>query len=94
MAPPPFITLFFLAHSVHVSWLIVSKRLEEAVRHDALVTVKNKEYLHVLQFKKIYYLFTPGVWPTMLQSAKRGANSLPLSPLTLHPQENSTVTVC
>jgi len=53
---PPFITLF-LTHSVHVSWLIVSKRLEEAVRHDALVTVKNKEYLHLLHFKKIYYLY-------------------------------------
>jgi hypothetical protein len=25
---------------------------------------------------------TPGVWPTMLQGAERGASSLPLFPLT------------
>jgi len=30
---------------------------------------------------------TTGVWPTMLQAAKRGASSLPLLPLTKPPQE-------
>ena len=34
---------------------------------------------------------TPGMWAMMLQSAKHGAGSLPLSPN--HPQ-NTTVTVC
>jgi len=30
---------------------------------------------------------TAGVWPTMLQAAKRGASSLPLFPLTNPPTE-------
>ena len=51
-------------------------------------------HLLIMQLSTAYHFLTPGVWPTMLQFVKRGANSLPLLPLTRHCQENSTVIVC
>ena len=36
---------------------------------------------------------TLGVWPTMLQSAKRGASSLPLSAL-IHPHQRAAYVTC
>ena len=40
------------------------------------------------------YGSTTGVWPTMLQAAKRGASSLLLLSLTNTPKKNTTFTVC